>query len=501
MTEKRKIFKWAYLIFVGVLAVLMLTCILYVHGLLREYEAAQPAKQAQAAFEKLAAEAADAETFWKTYKMPAVKGGTYEKDVDIRAAYLALYDGTPEIVEKTGAHGEDEMCYVIRKDGFPLAEVTLQANGPVTTKLLVFSTRDWQIKTITPLLEKRTYTVSLPAGFTVSAAGIPLTGTEAAGGRLQFEAKGAYLPLRFEIADKNGEKAPYTIKNFRVIPEAFDYTLTLPATLTVKVNGETDAGEKLSDGRVRHTIFTFKKPEVTVSDLFGNTLPYDGGELPMTYMTLKTPAAFAVTVDGNKVPQDAVKMSVPAEYDILKDLVNDIPQNASYDIAVLKTGASIEVKDGAGKAVALEDGKSSFDLTAAANGEDTVPADIAKQVDVLEVAKTWSMFMSNDRSFAQLQSVMHTGSYAYEMAQRYATSIDRTFFSEHTLAKVPFTEQKVENFVRISQTSFSVDVSFVKHMDLSNGNKASDPMNDRFYFVNVNGKWLLAGLKEVTADA
>lgn len=502
MKEKKRTFLWAYLIFVGVLAVLMVVCTIYVHGLLREYEAAQPVRQAEKALAQLAEEAKDAQGFWEKYDMPQVKSGKFEKDVDIQSAYLALY-GAPEteLAVKTGTNTEDTLCYVIKNGGLSIAEVSLKATSPLRTKLLVFSTRDWEIEKITPLLAARNYTVSVPEGFTVKAAGKSLKGVKNANGKLDFTVTGVYLQPQLTIADAKGATVPYTFKDTRVVPTLYEYTLTLPHTLSVTVNGEKDAGETLSDGRVRHVVIAVEKPEVTVSDLFGNTLKYEGDALPMTYTTVIAPAEYTVTVEKQAVPAAAVKKGVVKEYAFLESLVKDLPVRATYTIAVLKEEAAVAVTDASGKAVSLEKGVEKHDLATALKPTQTVDKAIAKKVDVLEVAKTWSMYMSNDRSFAQMQPLLHPDSYQYEVAREYATSIDRTFFSEHTLKNPAFTEEAVSNFVRISDTCFSVDVRFVKHMLLSNGNSADDAMNDRFYFVYSGDKWLLAGLKEVTDNA
>ena len=61
------------------------------------------------------------------------------------------------------------------------------------------------------------------------------------------------------------------------------------------------------------------------------------------------------------------------------------------------------------------------------------------------------------------------------------------------------------NFQWISGNSFSVDISFVKHMILTVGTRVDDPMNDRFYFVKVdttddgkdNPTWKMISMKEI----
>jgi hypothetical protein len=187
---------------------------------------------------------------------------------------------------------------------------------------------------------------------------------------------------------------------------------------------------------------------------------------------------------------------------MLEGLVDGLPVQKVYSIAMLKEGATLSVTDGAGKAVALEQGKVSYNLVPAPQGAQTVPQEIANQVDVLKVAQDWSLFMSNDRTFNQMAKEMLQGSKQYDEAKKYYNSVDRQFFASHSLLSPAFTDEKVGNFVQITEDCFSVDISFTKHMRLSNGGKqVDDAMNDRFYFVRSGGKWLLAGLKEVPANA
>lgn len=501
MVKEKHIFKWVYLAYFLVLVVLVTSATLYVRGLLQDYEAAQPERQVESAFNQLLADAASPEGFWNKYGLPAVTGGTYEAGIDVQKAYLALYAGELDYVQKTGSYGEDELCYLIRRDNFPLAEVMLKAKGPAYTKLAVFSMRDWELASVKPLLEQREYTLSLPENFTVSANGVALSqGTATDDGKVKYTVSGVYLEPTFAIADAGGQKASYVVKNFRVLPELYDYTLTLPASLTVTVNGVPHDGQMLSNGRIRHTIMLLQKPTVTISDLYGNSLQYEGGDLPLTYMTITAPDTYTVTLNGNKVPDGAVTKSIPAEYDILKDLVPDLPQQAVYDIAILQKNAAVALLDADGKTVKLEEGKTQHTFSHAQVLE-AVPQEVSSQVDVLLVAQNWSKFMSNDYSFQNMAQLMVPDSYQYQVAKKYSTSVDSKFFASHTLLDPAFTDNKVENFTWITPNSFSVDISFVKHMWLTSGRKkVDDAMNDRFYFVRYQGQWLLAGMKEVFGD-
>lgn len=108
--------------------------------------------------------------------------------------------------------------------------------------------------------------------------------------------------------------------------------------------------------------------------------------------------------------------------------------------------------------------------------------------------------MSNDYSFDKMQKFILPESNHYKVAKAYANSVDKTFISIHSLPNPPFTENKVKNFCQITEDSFSVEISFVKHMQLGGGKAITDTMNDTFYFVKKDGDWFLAGMKEVAEN-
>lgn len=486
----KKLFKWIYIGFAALMAVLMLAAILYVRGLLVEYEAARPERQVEFAIEQLAQQTKES-GYWEKFDLPQVDDAT-------KTQFLALCQENDLNYLAQSASAEDEMEYLIRKGSFPLAQVTLKAKGPQQTKLAVFTMREWEIQEIVPVLEERTYTATLPEGFGLWADGKELS-AKIEGGKNRFSLGGVYLEPQFKVTAADGSEIGYEIKNFKVIPAIFEYSLTLPATIEVKLNGKVLQGIAQNGGRLRYEIMELQKPEILLSDLYGNEVTYEGKDsLPMTYMSLRTPADYKVLLEGKAVAEQAVKETIDEEYILLENLVHELPTSVQYEIAILKENAAIKVTDGQGNDVALEQGASEQDLTAPLPKADAVPKEIADQIDVLAVAQHWSLFMSNDRTFTEMAKEMDPDSYQYEVAKKYSTSIDKQFFASHTLLSPAFTENKVGNFTQITPDAFSVEVRFVKHMRLSNGGKVvEDAMNDVFYFVRNQDGWKLAALKEV----
>ena len=83
------------------------------------------------------------------------------------------------------------------------------------------------------------------------------------------------------------------------------------------------------------------------------------------------------------------------------------------------------------------------------------------------------------------------------------------FTSPHTLLNPTFTDEKVTNFVWITEDCFSVDISFNKGMLLNNGTTVIDPMNERFIFLKYDdpnnqydkASWRLLNKKVIVTNA
>lgn len=512
MKEKKITFKIIYLCLCLCLILVVAGVLLYVNRLLHRYEQLRPEQQVQQVMDQLAEDAAGSE-FWKKYALPQVEAGEYEQHMDVQQTYQQLYtQGDMDFTVKNGTQGEDELLYQIRRNGTPLAEVRLKAKGPAETKLAVLSFREWEVANVRPLFQGTDYTLSLPDDFRVWVNGIEIPPVEEPshrGEEVTYTLEQLYLPPELEIKDHTGERVNYVFKGQRIEAEFYNYALTLPKTLQVTLDGVALAGEAVDEYRTYYQIRTLKKPMVTISDAWGNRVEYQGeNHLPLTYMNIRGDAGYTVQVLGAEVPEAAVVRSANPEYSFLQDYVEQLPEIKEYKIAILMDDAEITVRDEQGEAVALSQDKTVYDFVGTIRGQDQIPEQIAKEVDVLLAAQNWSLFMSNDLPFEEASKHLLAGSYQYEVAGKYATGVDIRFTSEHTLVDPAFTDVQVTNYMQLADNCFSVDISFVKHMRLRTGRKVDDPMNDRFYFVKYddtdddvdNPGWKIAGMKEIVSN-
>ncbi len=497
-------FKWILILYIGVLLVLSLSAVLYVQSLLRDYEACQPGKRVEEQI-SLLEQAANDGTLWEIFTLPTFEESVYE-DVDYADLYRsALSSGTLSYSLKAGAFAEDSLVYNLTDGNHVYAEVTLTQVGDPVTRLAVFTFQDWKVSSTKIVAHPKSFTITAPHDFTVSVNGVVLTEEDRQtqnDGTVKYTAENLYFEPKIQICDPSGTEANYKRSGSRIVTEFYDYSLTIPSSLSVSVNGRLHEGTAADDELTMHEIRMLSLPEVTLTDAFGHTVSFDGkSDLPMTYLEITVPDTYTVTVEGMEVPAALYTVYDNEELSPLKNYVTALPMNVQYRIAVLKEDAEISITDKNGNPVSFDPTLSSLDLTDVKSGE-ALPEEISSAVDVLEIAKKWSLYMSNDlggngRGFYEMASYIVKDSYLYNVAYRWANSIDITFISYHTLLDPTFTNLATENYVRIADNAFSVEIRLDKNMNITGKGPMTDTMHSTFYFVNTDGQWKLVQIKEI----
>ena len=510
MSKKSAIsFKHIYLIFLAVMMIIAAAAIIYVRVSLGEYRDSLPERIVEAQIESLRKDASDG-ILWDKYPLPEIETGKFEKDIDIRSYYAGLLlSDRVSYALKVGGDTDTEKTYSILNGENVIAEVTLQKQGEDKTKLFILNIADWALKDVRLPIEAHDYMIDIPYNFNVTVNGIVLGVDDRAvvsGSFSGYEIKGLFFPPFISITDRDGQQVEYHISGSNVKAVLFDYSLTLPRTLKVTVDGEMHTGDVLSDDMIRHDIWCLSHPDVKISDLFGNTVSYEGGNhLDLTYFSVTIPGNYSIAVDGGSVPEEARKAVENVSLDNIRPYDPSVPEYYNYCIAVLKKDAVMEIRDLFGETIDYDQDKTALDLTES-NSLASIPDDIAAEVDVLAVAKRWSLFMTKDLEgtrygFYNISKDLIEGSPLYNSAERWVNSVDITFISRHRLGSSPFSQESATNFTRLSENSFYVDVALVKDMYVS-GALVPDPLNNRLYFVKYddtedgidNPTWKLADM-------
>lgn len=486
-------FKFVYIIFLGVMVILAIAAIIYVRTTLGEYRDSLPERVVEAQIEDFRTYVANG-TIWDKYPLTEIETGKFEEGIDVRSVYaklLAAKDITYSL--KAGSATETEQTYSILSGDTAVAEVTLQKLSEDRTKLFILNLADWELKDVNLLIGTHSYTIDAPYDLNVTVNGVKLAEEDRAtvdGVSSGYEIKGLFFPPSISVTDENGQEAEYKISGSKVKVILYDYSLTLPRTLTVTVDGVVHTGEAISEEMVRHDIRCLSRPEVKLSDLFGNTVSYEGGsDLDLTYYSVIAPGNYSITVSGKSVPDEAREYIENVSLDNIRPYDPAVPEYYSYCIAALEKDADMEIRDIFGETVEYDREETSFDLTELIGLAD-IPEEIAAEVDVIGIAKRWSLFMTKDLEgwsygFYNMSTDLIEGSPLYESARKWVTSYDINFTSDHYLANPPFSAESAANFTYLSENSFYIDVVLVKDMYVR-GALVQDTMDNRLYFVKYD---------------
>ena len=189
------------------------------------------------------------------------------------------------------------------------------------------------------------------------------------------------------------------------------------------------------------------------------------------------------------------------EYSEVYDKV-DLPYENHYKITNLTKKPKIKVMNGNNE-VKVTNEKSTYYGVSYFKTDDMDAAFAKltnKDYDPLTFAKNWSLFLTADLSGERyglytLTPNLVEGTALYKRAYSWATNVDITFTSMHTLDKDTFTNVKMNGFTVYNANAFSVDIYLEKNMTLVNGEKRVDTLNDTFYYAYIDGAYRLITMK------
>ena len=198
---------------------------------------------------------------------------------------------------------------------------------------------------------------------------------------------------------------------------------------------------------------------------------------------------------------DLVSKEEIKEYSEAYDKIS-LPYQNHYKITNLTKKPKITVKDKENSVNVTNENSSYYalDYFNTDNSEKAFEKLTNKDFDPLEFAKKWSLFLTADLGgerygLYELTPNLIEGTSIYKRAYNWATQVDITFTSLHSLDKETFTNIKVDNYVVYNELAFSVDIYLEKNMTLINGEKRVDVINDTFYFAYYDGAYRLISMK------
>lgn len=189
------------------------------------------------------------------------------------------------------------------------------------------------------------------------------------------------------------------------------------------------------------------------------------------------------------------------EYSEVYDKV-DLPYENHYKITNLTKKPKIKVMNGNNEVKVTNEKSTYYGVSYfKTDDKDAAFAKLTnKDYDPLTFAKNWSLFLTADLPGERYELYTLTpnlveGTALYKRAYSWATNVDITFTSMHTLDKDTFTNVKMNGFTVYNENAFSVDIYLEKNMTLVNGEKRVDTLNDTFYYAYIDGAYRLITMK------
>ena len=189
------------------------------------------------------------------------------------------------------------------------------------------------------------------------------------------------------------------------------------------------------------------------------------------------------------------------EYSEVYDKV-DLPYENHYKITNLTKKPKIKVMNGNDEVKVTNEKSTYYGVSYfKTDDKDAAFAKLTnKDYDPLTFAKNWSLFLTADLpgeryGLYTLTPNLVEGTALYKRAYSWATNVDITFTSMHTLDKDTFTNVKMNGFTVYNANAFSVDIYLEKNMTLVNGEKRVDTLNDTFYYAYIDGAYRLITMK------
>ena len=212
-------------------------------------------------------------------------------------------------------------------------------------------------------------------------------------------------------------------------------------------------------------------------------------------VSIEVPDGYSVYVNGVMAGEEE-RTGEPVVVDGMEFVAEyvDAPKLITYQVKGLTEVPVVSVKDGNGNDIDMSLYTDYSDIKVSYQESD-IPDDIKEYV--ITAAKDYSNFFSRDlqgcgESTACIQKYFPQGSYYIDLAEQYRTG-DMWMYSGHQTPV--FSNVDVREYTVYSDSCFSCRVIFDKTMILKNGETRTEHNDQVYYYVNIDGKWLIADMK------
>jgi hypothetical protein len=211
-------------------------------------------------------------------------------------------------------------------------------------------------------------------------------------------------------------------------------------------------------------------------------------------ITIKIPDCYTAYVNGVQVDERELA-GEPKEYkdfEIVAKYV-DVPKELTYSVTGLMAQPTVEVKDAAGNVISVEQNGSEY--VAGFTGTE-VPSDIAD--NAITNAKYISEVYAGDRTLSAIKPFLTSDSYLIPLFESYINH-DLWMYSGH--ATPTYSNEAASEYVKYNDNFYSVVVYFDKTMYLPKRNMTAEvTTHNKYFYVNVDGKWVIADMLNMTEE-
>lgn len=230
------------------------------------------------------------------------------------------------------------------------------------------------------------------------------------------------------------------------------------------------------------------------------------------------PSNYKVYVNSNELTEEQIVEKVQNEGLTQISKYVEIPYVVKYEVANLLKSPNVKILDENGNEVKYaKEGNTiskELDFISVDIGEEA-KQHIKGEIDILKVAKDWSLYLTDDldgrlHGYYNISQYLIDDSAIEKFAYSWATGVDITFVSSHTLLNPTFTDEKISNFEIYNENAFSCEVYLQKNLKLKSGGKViEDKMNERMYFAYYdetddgkdNATWRLVNMQSVADNS
>ena len=223
-------------------------------------------------------------------------------------------------------------------------------------------------------------------------------------------------------------------------------------------------------------------------------------------INILVPNNYKVFVNEKEVTEDKIKEKVQNEGLTQISKYIDIPYIVKYEISNLYIQPEIKILDENGNKVEYTTQANTIikelKTKKVQNSEEALKQ-IKNTPDILKIAQDWSLFLTDDlggklHGYYNINKYLIKDSDISKYAYKWATGVDITFISAHTLDKPTFTNQKIENFEIYNENAFSCEMYLEKNMRVGS-KKLQDKMHEKMYFVydENTSQWKLVNMQSI----